>query len=259
MSNIFNAHPRIARPLRGGLGEVSYGNQDADPTVKQYQSMMNTQLGYLNYNPIAVDGKLGKQSCGCIQLFNSAPWMFKTTAKNWSDNLANQVDDACKGQPYTLPTPKKKADSLIETDPAAGACSNAKLSPADLSNLIVSIQRDLNQQLDARGYEGIPETGTVTPETCGAAKLIDQLANTGYVCNLGGNTACTSFVLPKKKAGAATPASSPIVASAPPAVVPSTVPVKKAGISAASMVTGGLLLAAAAGAYYYAKKKGMVG
>lgn len=255
--SIFSPLNKVARPLGsslafrdGVLGMTTFGSEVVDPDVKRYQAMMNTSLVKLGFSPIAVDGKLGKGTCGASHLFDSAPEGFDTAASNWDDNLAMQVHTACDGQAYTVPLMANKTSAYVQgnTDPT---CANSpqKLPAGTASSATLALQNLVNTQLAANGYNAIATDSKLGPATCGAMKLVDQLAGTGYLCQYGG--ACTSYTTPTKKA--------PGVISSPiskPGGAPVVIPTKP-GISTASIAMGGIALLVAGGAYYYGKKKGM--
>lgn len=253
--SIFAPRNQQARPLGayrdGTLGMTTFGSEVVDPDVKRYQAMMNTSLVKLGFSPIAVDGKLGKGTCGASHLFDSAPEGFDTAAPNWDDNLAMQVHTACDGQPYAVPLLANKTSAYVQgnTDPACQG--SAQKLPTGASPQTLAFQTLANTQLVGNGYNPIATDSKFGPATCGAMKLLDQIAGTGYVCQYGGN--CTSYTMPTKKAS--------VVVGTPPLVSPRPAPVvlpQKKPISTASLAMGGLALLAAGGAYYYAKKKGMV-
>lgn len=254
--SIFAPRNQQARPLGassayrdGTLGMTTFGSEVVDPDVKRYQAMMNTSLVKLGFSPIAVDGKLGKGTCGASHLFDSAPEGFDTAAANWDDNLAMQVHTACDGQPYAVPLLANKTSAYVQgnTDPACQG-SQQKL-PTGSSPKTLAFQTLANTQLVGNGYNPIATDSKFGPATCGAMKLLDQIAGTGYVCQYGAN--CTSYAMPQKHAGAVVSAPKPVGPA--PVVLP-----QKRPISTASLAMGGLALLVAGGAYYYAKKKGMV-
>jgi len=256
--SIFNPRQQLARPLGasrayrdGTLGMTTFGSEVVDPDVQRYQAMMNTSLVKMGFSQIAVDGKLGKGTCGASHLFDSMPESFDTAASNWDDALAMQVHTACDGQAYTVPLLANKTSAYVQgnTDPSC-ASSAQKLPAGTASPATLAFQNLANTQLAANGYNPITADSKLGPATCGAMKLLDQVASTGYLCQYGG--ACTSFTLPTKRVSA--------VVSAPPATPgaqPIVIPTKKP-ISTASLAMGGVALLAAGGLYYYAKKKGMV-
>lgn len=254
--SIFEPRNRQARPLGasrayrdGTLGMTTFGSEVVDPDVKRYQAMMNTSLVKLGFSPIAVDGKLGKGTCGASHLFDSAPEGFDTAAANWDDTLAMQVHTACDGQAYTVPLMANKTSAYVQgnTDPACAG--SAQKLPTGSSAQTGAFQVLANTQLAANGYKPLVVDSKFGAATCGAMKFLDQVSGTGYLCQYGAN--CTSYTLPTKAAPAvvATPAGP----AAHPVVLPQKTP-----ISNASLAMGGIALLVAGGAYYYAKKKGMV-
>jgi hypothetical protein len=162
-----------------------------------------------------------------------------------------QVHTACDGQAYTVPLLANKTSAYVQgnTDPT---CVNSPQKlPLNSSGQTLAFQQLANTQLAANGYNPLTIDSTFGPATCGAMKLLDQIAGTGYLCQYGAN--CTSFALPTKKASAVVSSPSVPGSSKAPIVIPTKTPV-----STASLAMGGLALVAAGGLYYYAKKKGMV-
>lgn len=256
--SIFSPRQQLARPLGasyayrdGTLGMTTFNSGVVDADVKAYQAMMNTSLAKMGFSQIAVDGKLGPGTCGASHLFDTMPESFDTAAANWNDDLANQVHNACDGQAYTVPLLANKTSAYVQgnTDPT---CVNSpqKLPGGGLSaGTTLAFQQLANTQLVANGYNPLTIDSTLGPATCGAMKLLDQIAGTGYLCQYGAN--CTSFTLPTKKAVASSPASPSAAPASAPTLAPST-------SNASMLMKGGLVLAALGGLYYIAKKKGMV-
>jgi hypothetical protein len=247
-----------ARPLSYSLKGVGLGAMafcpspcsTVDADVKTYQAMMNVQLKRMKYNQVAVDGKLGKGTCGLNMFFSQVPELFDTTVASWNDDLAYQVDQACSGQPYALPTPVKPANSVFAPNSQDPVCKSQSLpwggsSMADPngSGTISVPLTELNTQLNELGYMPISST-KIDAVTCGAMKLIDAANNTQYLCQPGFN--CQSFTTPTKKpATAVTPA---------PVTAPTATTSAPAKTSTASMATTGLILGVVGTGLYFVGK-----
>jgi len=268
MSGIFGTKNKIAAPLsytpmggfslRGmrGLGALEFcpspcSTVDAD--VKRYQSMMNTDLKRLKYNQVLVDGKLGKGTCGLNMFFSQVPELFDTARASWNDDLAFQISGACKGKPYALPSPVKKADNVFVPDDQDPVCKSQSLpwggssmaDPHGAGTIAVPLA-ELNAQLNDLGYEPINSTA-IDSVSCGAMKLIDALNNTQYLCQPGFN--CKAFTTPKKKS-TPVPIATPVVVTAP---VPTTTPTLPKTQQASMATTGLVAVAALTGLYFVGK------
>ena len=250
---------KMAQPLsyalHGALGAMEFCPSPCstiDPDVKRYQSMMNTDLARLKYNQVTVDGKLGKGTCGLNMFFSQVPELFNTARASWDDDLANQVNNACRGQPYALPTPIKKTNSVFAPDSEDPVCKSQSLpwggssmpDPHGSGTITVPLT-ELNVQLNELGYEPINST-SIDAVTCGAMKFIDLQNHTSYLCQPGFN--CKSFLAPTKKV-TATPVATPVVVAAPVSK-----PVVKTKTTQASIATTGLLVGAAAVSLYALNK-----
>jgi hypothetical protein len=246
------AHPLSLRGL--GLGALEFCPSPCstvDPEVKSYQSMMNTDLKRLKYNQVAVDGKLGKGTCGLSMFFSQVPQLFDTARASWNDDLAYRIYKACDGKPFALPTPVTKANSVFVPDDKDPVCKSQSLPWGSSSmqdpkgsGTITTRTAELNMQLSELGYEPI-SSNKLDAETCGAMKLIDALNNTSYLCQPGFN--CQAFTAPKKKVTS--------VPVATPTPVPSTTPVTTAPqTTKASMATTGIVAAVAAVGLYALNK-----
>ena len=214
---------KMARPLSYGLHGLRGLGMDfcpspcsnVDSDVKTYQAMMNVQLKRLKYNQVAVDGKLGKGTCGLNMFFSQVPELFDTTVSSWNDDLAFKVSQACDGKPYALPGPVKPANSVFVPSSQDPVCKSQSIpwggsSIADPhgSGTISVPLTELNGQLDDElGYESISST-QIDATTCGAMKLIDALNNTQYLCQPGFN--CKAFTTPTKKV-TSVPIAKPVV------------------------------------------------
>lgn len=256
------SNKKLARPLshgRGfGLGHLAGAlgafefcpspcKATPDANVKRYQSMMNTDLKRMNYNQVGVDGRVGKATCGLDMFFSQVPQLFNTARSSWDDPLTYQISQACKGKPFALPSPVSKKDSVFVADADDPVCKKESPAWATVSDKIAGNSRQLNVQLNDLGYEDIPVSGELNATFCGAAKLVDALNNTSYLCNPGFN--CKSFITPSKKVTAPVQVVQP-VAIATPAPPMATKP----KTTQASMATTGLLVgAAAAGVYFLGK------
>ncbi len=252
---------KMARPLAfplNGLGALEFCPSPCSTVstdVKRYQAMMNTDLKRMKYNQVAVDGKLGKGTCGLNMFFSQVPQLFDTSRASWDDDLAYQISTACNGQPYALPSPVKPANSVFVADSADPVCKSQSLpwggtsmqDPKGSGTISVPLN-ELNGQLNELGYEPIA-TSAIDAESCGAMKLIDALNNTHYLCQPGFN--CKAFTAPKKKTSPVQVAT-PVVVTAPVATGP-TVP-QTTKTSQASMATTGLLVGAAGLGLYFLGK-----
>lgn len=251
---------KMARPLSYAVHGLGLGAMEfcpspcstVDPDVKRYQAMMNTDLKRLKYNQVLVDGKLGKGTCGLNMFFSQVPELFDTARASWDDDLAYQISGACKGQPYALPGPVAKKDSVFAPDDQDPVCKSQSLPWGSSSmqdphgtGTITTGTSFLNKQLDELGYEPI-SSSVLDAETCGAMKLIDALNNTQYLCQPGFN--CKAFTAPKKKVSPV-PIATPVVV-APPVTTAQTQP----KTTQASMATTGLILGAAVTGLYFLGK-----
>lgn len=246
------AHP-LAMALRGtGLGAIEYCPSPCttvDPEVKRYQSMMNVDLKRMNYNQIGVDGKLGKGTCGLSMFFSQVPQLFQTARAGWDDDLAFAVYKACNGKPFALPTPVSKKDSVFVDNKDDPVCKKESPAWGTVTDKVKGNANQLNTQLAELGYESIPVSGELNATFCGAAKLVDALNNTQYLCNPGFN--CQSFVAPKKKVSSPVPVATPTPVSTAP--VPTSVPTAPT-TKQASMATTGLLVGLGAAGLYLVGK-----
>jgi hypothetical protein len=178
--------------------------------------------------------------------FSQVPQLFNTARSTWDDDLAFQVYKACDGKPFALPTPIKKTDSVFVDDKDDPVCKQESPDWGTVTDKVLGNAKQLNVQLDELGYDKIPVSGELNATFCGAAKLVDALNNTQYLCNPGFN--CKSFVAPRKRA-------SPVLVATPgPVLTPSTLPATPK-TSAASMATTGLIVGALALGGYFAGKK----
>ena len=160
---------KMAQPLSyslKGLGAMEFCPSPCttiDADVKRYQSMMNVQLKRLKYNQVAVDGKLGKGTCGLNMFFSQVPELFDTTVASWDDNLAFRVGQACENPlaPYSLPTPVTKSNSVFMPSSQDPVCKSQSLPWGSSSmddphgGTITTNTPFLNKQLDELGYEPI--------------------------------------------------------------------------------------------------------
>ncbi len=246
------AHPLSLRGL--GLGAMEYCPSPCttvEPEVKRYQSMMNTDLARMKYNQVAVDGKLGKGTCGLSMFFSQVPQLFNTARSSWDDDLAYVIYKACDGKPYALPSPVTKKDSVFVPDDQDPVCKSQSLpwggtsmqDPKGSGTISVPVT-ELNGQLAELGYEPI-STNAIDAVSCGAMKFIDAANNTNYLCQPGFN--CKSFTPPKKKV-----TSVPVATPTP--ITQPIVPVSTPQTTKASMATTGIV-AAVLGVGIYALNK----
>ncbi len=235
------AHPLSLRGL--GLGSLEFCPSPCstvEPEVKRYQTMMNTDLARLKYNQVAVDGKLGKGTCGLNMFFSQVPELFNTSRASWDDDLAFKIHTVCNGKPYALPSPVTKKNSVFAPDDKDPVCKSQSLPWGSSSmqdphgtGTITTRTNELNMQLNELGYEPI-SSSVLDAETCGAMKFIDAANNTNYLCQPGFN--CKAFTPPKKKV-TSVPVATPTPVTQP---VATTAPKTKQ----ASMATTGLILGA---------------
>lgn len=241
---------KMARPLSyalSGLGAAEFCPSPCstvDPDVKRYQSMMNIQLKRLKYNQVAVDGKLGKGTCGLNMFFSQVPELFDTTVASWDDGLAYRIGQACQNplKPYALPTPVTKKDNVFvpsDQDPVCKSQSlpwgGSSMQDPHGSGTITTNTSFLNKQLDELGYEPI-SSQALDAETCGAMKLIDAVNNTQYLCQPGFN--CKAFTAPRKKQSPVAVATPVVVAPTAPAALPATPTTKRASMATTGLVIG---------------------
>ncbi len=254
------ARNKMARPLGYSLAGLGLGAMEfcpapctatPDPEVKRYQSMMNEDLKRLKYNQVGIDGRIGKATCGLDMFFSQVPQLFNTARASWDDPLTFRIGNACKGKPFALPSPVKKADSVFVPDDEDPVCKKESPAWGSVTDKVRGNSNQLNVQLDELGYEGIPVSGELNATFCGAAKLVDALNNTQYLCQPGFN--CQGFLAPKKKS-TPVPVATPVVVATPATTnLPTTPPTTKA----ASMATTGIILGVlGVGTYFLGKSKG---
>lgn len=218
-------------------------NQPANVAdIKSIQAKINTQLSAMGYKPIAVDGKIGPQTCGADG-YNGYPTLLdKYMGKG-----------VCLTVTYPTKIGATKPDT-VATLPTIQITPGVAVPPL-VTHLwqvpdpqMAQIQNDCNVVLAAHGYRPIALTGMLDAPTCGAMKWIKDNTGTDMLSVSGPN--CQAFTAPTKLANS--PVSSPVQPGGPGTAL------VKPGISSASMGMGILAALVVGGGYYYAKKKGMV-
>lgn len=255
MTGIFRPHDLSARPLgesgafrSGVLGDAAPGlDMSVFSTVPwmtynaatvTLQNALNPLLTVAGYCALKADGILGPATCGACQVLGlpaPASCQSKTTPARCGPAAAS---------PGTAVVPVPAGAGLT-----CGAASPQKLV-AGGNAATLAFQQLANQQLAATGYTTLVADSKLGPATCGAMKLLDQIAGTSYVCQYGG--ACVSFTMPVKQAGGGGATTSPS------AIGPAVVAPAQASASSSKLVIGAAVLVGVGVLYYVAKKKGMV-
>lgn len=245
---------QAAAGVFGALGQIYAGVEN--PKVRRAQQLANDVLEALNYATIEEDGKLGPATCGAIAyVYSQIPIeelnFVATEANAFASYVrsAPELESACTQQiaqsrwvtpsrlgPPPSPEPASEEPSMEFEEPEVlappGAC---EFEFGDSHPQIKTLQAQLNEALDAEGYEQIPVTGTYDPQTCGAifelggafSPAPSELCPRGWTVPLE----CADMVIPKKKS--------------------------ENGVSTAAMWgIGGLLALAAVGGIYAATKGG---
>jgi len=224
--------------------------QPVDPAatadIKSIQTALNAQLTAGGYKPIAVDGKIGPQTCGAATYLSS----MSGTANPLSAYLGPGV---CTTMTY----PTQVGSSVpvsVPTQPTIQIVPGQAVAPLITHQWLVKdaqfaqVQNDINTVLAAHGYRPIAVDGELGPASCGAMKWIKD--NTGQdMLSVSGQN-CQAFTAPSKLPNS--PGSTPLQPGGP------GTPIVKPGLSTAAMGLGILAALVVGGGYYYAKKKGMV-
>jgi hypothetical protein len=253
----------------GGLGrseQVGYGIGDTapgggfqwcskvepckvgDPRVKALQTALNTGLKAHGFKLLTVDGKLGAGTCGATAWAGTLPendpmW----NIAGLSDLMASLVGSSgpvCKT--FTYPTPVGSTKPFIPPNTFKSALAWQEINPE-----AATVQKNLNGDLVAHGYDPIAESGMLDAPTCGAMRVAHDQWGMDYLSEYGSN--CQAFQAPSLHAMPVTPHPAP----APDERKGETVypPVrKKSGVTAAWMI-GGLAVAAGVAGIYAASKK----
>lgn len=225
----------------------------ATDLMKQQQTMLNTWLVSVGFNPIQVTGKWDGPTCGAGQLM----------AKTLPDSDPTKVALAAVltkikpllGMPCGVtvqPVAPTRTVSPVQTPvPITSTTTSApKVDPCTINfgtkNAVVTeMQGYLNKLLDKNGYLPIPVTGVWDAASCGAVYTLSGQFDPYIAACKGGYwtvpASCPQKVLPKKKAV-------------------KTVPKPPPPVQQASMAKWGILAAVlGAGALLVAKKKGLIG
>lgn len=217
-----------------------------DPEVARFQVAVNRELSRNGYQMIGTDGQVGPTVCGAWA------WLGSLADASWQDNpdlmLSEKLSDdrmTCKA--FAMP---KKIGSTTAWDPGTIVTQTNQGQGAPpwgvLDDRTTDLQRRLNVQLEAMGFNTIPVDGKLGPATCGAMKFAKDEWGMDELTTFGKN--CQSFLLPTKKA-----APPPPVATGPaPSSLPR--PSSSSGFSQATVV-GGLIAAGVVAALYAANKK----
>lgn len=219
-----------------GVGVITWRNTTPDPALATLQQQINTQLTRLGWQPIAVDGRLGPQTCGAISWMGS-----RSISPNiqWSQINSGTLTEAagvCSGHSYTYPTPVGQTKP-VNPDPSS---ATENLPWGVQSARTKEVQATINTQLLDLGYNTIDVSGVLDAATCGALQVLDEETGAGgWVKNYGGN--CQSYTRPTKKTPAAPPPVTPPPVTPPPPPPPVSAPTVKKGSA-----WGLALLAAAA-------------
>jgi hypothetical protein len=238
---------------QSGLGGDAWQwmSSTPDPLLVRFQKALNTELTKRGFKPIATDGKMGPGTCGAwawLGTLHDVDFSANPDLNLESYFVSGDGDNAsqtnpCKG--FTYPT---KVGGGVYTPPST---FSDQLPWCSHDSRVAAVQLNVNEQLDAHGYETGPTDGMMCEETCGGMKLASDLWGVNFMSAYGQN--CKSFATPAKKAVAAPPPVSTLAPSTTP--VTSSFPTKKTGSSQAWMVGGLIGAAALAGLYAATKKK----
>jgi hypothetical protein len=158
------------RPM-SGLGAI-----DAD-MIWMAQAFLNEELAKRRLPTVPMDGTLGRSTCeGLVAILNDVQKGGKVDPA-FADFMRQNgalFDAPCA---QMLPTTVTSSTGPLPLPPPSGGGGEPRpqfeleqcfINFGDKSDVIADVQAQLNEQLDAEGYEPIPETGQWDGKTCGA-------------------------------------------------------------------------------------------
>lgn len=188
--------PQMLGQFPVGLGTISWKNKVPDESLKTFQAAINRVLSKCGYHQIAVDGKLGPNTCGAYAILGDLKNRGCVTDADWasiSTDVGAQVTVNCQSFTYPMRLGESKPDQPTSTlTPEEMALPWGRPDPRT-----TKVQQDLNNDLDGHDYFPIQVTGVLNAETCGAMRLASEEWGMDYMNAFGLN--CESFVTPKKR------------------------------------------------------------
>jgi hypothetical protein len=155
-----------------GLGAIDSN------TIWMAQAFLNEELSKRRLATVPMDGTLGRSTCeGLVAILKDvqkggkvdpafADFM-KANGALFDAPCAQMLPTTVTSSTPPIPLPKQPASSPPATPPKF-ELEQCFINFGDESDVVADVQAQLNEQLDAEGYEPIPETGQWDGKTCGA-------------------------------------------------------------------------------------------